>query len=72
MDLSLLRDRILTSHITVREVNRFSAAASQNLLDRLLDCGHITPAEYLKRLPAGTVTDREELIALLERKEAEA
>lgn len=72
MDLSLLRDRILTSHITVREVNRFSAAASQNLLDRLLDRGHITPAEYLKRLPAGTVTDREELIALLERKEAEA
>ena len=40
------------------------------MLDRLLDGGHITLAEYLERLPEGLIPDRITL-AEAHRKEAE-
>jgi len=32
------------------------------VLDRLLELGAISPAEYIKRLPDGVISDREGLI----------
>ena len=32
------------------------------LLDKLLEGGYITPAEYISRLPAGVIGDRQSLI----------
>ena len=44
----------------------WSEIASMQTLDNLLMQGKISTAEYLKRLPAGQITDRETLIAALE------
>ena len=65
VDFSSLHGEILKARVSVQEINRYSAAAAQNLLDRLLDGGHISPVEYLKRIPAGTIAEKDELIALL-------
>jgi hypothetical protein len=50
---------------------RFSAVSAQNMLDKLLDGGHITPAAYVRRLPTGVIRDREALILEMENKEKE-
>lgn len=50
----------------------WSEIASMQTLDNLLMNNRISTVEYLKRLPAGQISDRESLIALLERQEAMA
>lgn len=45
----------------------WSEIASMQTLDNLLMQGKIDTVEYLKRLPAGQITDKETLIAALER-----
>ncbi len=69
VDFSLLRASLLRARVDILEVSRYSAAGAQNMLDKLLDGGYITPAEYVRRLPAGLVLNRQELIDLLEQKE---
>ena len=66
--LGEIRDEVLLCRVEAKEVSRYSAAASQNLLDKLLEGGHISPVEYLKRLPDGAILQRDELIELLEQK----
>jgi hypothetical protein len=41
------------------------------MLDKLLDGGHISSEEYIKRLPAGVVTDRQALIESLRKNRQE-
>jgi hypothetical protein len=41
------------------------------MLDKLLDGGHITPAEYIRRLPAGLLMDRQALIEDIEQRQSE-
>lgn len=67
-DLSVLKNAFLSAHIDVTETARFSASGTQNLLDKLLDGGHITPSEYVSRLPSGLFGGRR---ALIERMQAE-
>ena len=62
LDTSALRRSMLSAHIDVAEITRYSAVNAQNMLDKLLDGGHITPTEYIKRLPAGLLMDRQALI----------
>lgn len=66
IDFSVLRDEIFAARVTAQEISRYSTAATQNLLDRLLDNGYISPSEYLKRIPTGLIADRESLIGILE------
>ncbi len=47
----LLKSGFLAARVEVTEVSRFSAASTQNLLDKLLDGGHIRVSEYLSMLP---------------------
>lgn len=47
----------------------WSEIASMQTLDNLLMQGKISTEEYLKRLPAGQITDREALIAALRQRE---
>ena len=65
VDIQLLRKAILRARVDVSEITRYSAAAAQNMLDKLLDGGYITPAEYVRRLPAGLLMDRSALIEQL-------
>lgn len=50
----------------------WSEIASMQTLDNLLMQGKISTVEYLKRLPAGQISDRETLISVLEQAEAAA
>jgi hypothetical protein len=67
---SNLHSLLLCAKVDVCDSARYSASGTLSVLDKLLDGGHITLAEYLERLPEGLIPDR---IALAEahRKEAE-
>lgn len=66
VDLSLFKSRFLSARVDVAEISRFSAASAQALLDKLLDGGYISPASYVKRIPAGMILNRQALIDELE------
>lgn len=70
-DFEVLKDTMIHAHIEISDPERFSVAYNQIVLDRLLDSGHITFKEYLKRLPQGILIDREGLIARIEEDELE-
>ncbi len=55
---SNLHSMLLRAKIDICDSARYSASGTQSVLDRLLDGGHITVAEYLERLPEGLVPDR--------------
>ena len=65
IDFSTLKSAALCARVDIAEVNSFSAASSQNMLDKLLEGGYITPAEYLRRIPSGLICEREGLIETL-------
>lgn len=68
-ELSVLRDAVLSARVRAQEQSRFTAAAAQTLLDKLLDGGYITPEEYLRRIPDGAIAEKDALIALLRERE---
>lgn len=65
---SELRAAMLTARVDVAQVTRYGAVNAQNMLDKLLDGGYITPTEYIRRLPAGLLLDRQALIDEIEAK----
>ena len=65
IDPQLIRRAMFWARVDVAELTRYSAAGTQAMLDKLLDGGHITPAEYISRLPAGLIPKRDELIAAM-------
>ncbi|MBQ9085594.1 MAG: hypothetical protein IJY47_00235 [Clostridia bacterium] len=69
LDLTRLKKGFLSAHIDVAEITRYSAINVQNMLDKLLDGGYISPASYVKRLPSGALLDRRGLIEELEQTE---
>ena len=70
-ELLQLRDAVLSARVSAQEKSRYSAAAGQALLDRLLDGGFITPEEYLRRIPDGAISGKDELIERLATAQAE-
>ena len=62
----LIRSSVISARVDVAEITRYSAVTAQNMLDKLLDGGHITPTEYIRRLPAGLLVDRQALIEAIE------
>ncbi len=66
MDFSLLRDIPLGVKLEAGTASYWSEIAAMQTLDNLLLQGKISTVEYLKRLPAGQISDRESLIAALE------
>ena len=62
VEFSILKNDVLSAEIEVGEISRFSAASSQSILDKLFDGGFISPSEYVKRLPAGSLSYRDELL----------
>lgn len=71
-DFSALQGIPCSVELDVGASSYWSEIASMQTLDNLLMQNKISTVEYLKRLPAGQITDRESLIALLERQEAMA
>jgi len=66
-DFSALQKIPFTVDLDVGASSYWSEIASMQTLDNLLMNGKIDTIEYLKRLPAGQITDRETLIAVLQR-----
>ena len=65
-DFSLLTTVPLQVELEAGESAYWSEIASMQTLDNLLIQGKISTVDYLKRLPAGHITDRDELIRALE------
>ena len=61
-----LRSAMLKARVDVAQITRYSTVNAQNMLDKLLDGGHITPTEYIRRLPTGLLMDRQSLIEEIE------
>ena len=72
LDLSRIKNGFLSAHIDVAEITRYSAISVQNMLDKLLDGGYISPSAYVRRLPFGALRDRRELLSELEQSENHA
>ncbi len=68
VDLSSLRGALIRARVDVGEISRYGAAGTLSMLNRLLDGGHITPEQYIERLPAGVLTDREALLEEIRQK----
>lgn len=68
-DFSVLKEIPFTVELDVGASSYWSEIASMQTLDNLLMQGKISTVEYLKRIPAGQITDRETLIAVLEEQE---
>ena len=61
-ELSVMKDALLSARVDVGAGSRYSQIASLNTLDKLLAGGYITMSQYVKRLPEGIITDKEELL----------
>lgn len=68
-DFAALRSIPCSVELDVGASSYWSEIASMQTLDNLLVQGKISTVEYLKRLPAGQITDREALISALQRQE---
>ena len=68
-DFSVLKKIPFTVELDVGASSYWSEIANMQTLDNLLMQGKISTVEYLKRIPAGQITDRETLIAVLEEQE---
>ena len=66
-DFSTLKKVPCTVDLDAGAASYWSEIAAMQTLDNLLMQGKIDTVEYLKRLPSGQITDRETLIATLER-----
>ena len=66
LDLQRMKQGMLCARIDVAPVARYTAVSAQNMLDKLLEGGHISPASYIRRLPTGLIHDREALIDEIE------
>jgi predicted Fe-S protein YdhL (DUF1289 family) len=62
IDLGLLRRGCLRARVEVGNLTQYSASGTQNVLERLLDGGHITLRQYLEQLPEGILPMRGRLI----------
>jgi len=60
--LSELQDEWVCARVDVSDLSRVGSSTVLSLLDRLLDGGHITLREYLDRLPAGLIPDKNTII----------
>lgn len=65
-DFSTLKTVPCSVELDVGASSYWSEIASMQTLDNLLMQGKIDTIEYLKRLPAGQITDRDTLIAVLQ------
>lgn len=71
-DFSILHDVYFTINLDAGASSYWSEIASMQTLDNLLMQGKISTVEYLKRLPAGQISDRETLIDIMQKQEMAA
>ncbi len=70
LNYTLLRKELLRSTVEIEDVGQLTPTSTVSVLNKLLDSGELTTAEYLRLLPPGTVMDRERLIHTIQQKGA--
>ena len=63
LDCRLLREELISARVDVGASTRYTKASALTELKNLLDKGHITLNQYLKRLPDGIIPGRDTLIS---------
>ena len=61
--IGALRDCLVRARVEVVEAASFGESAAVEILNKLLDGGHISAAEYVAHLPDGILRDRETLVS---------
>lgn len=69
VDFGVLKNIPFSVELDVGASSYWSEIASMQTLDNLLMQNKISTVEYLKRLPAGQITDRDTLIAILQQEQ---
>ncbi len=69
-DYQLLKGELLRANAVIASTTPYTPASTVALLDKLLDKGHISPVQYVKLLPNGSLEGRELLIEALEQNES--
>ena len=70
LDYSLLKNALLSANVHVGSVDRYSPSATVTTLNKLLDSGHLTAAEYVELLPEGVLVNRDTLLEKFNKKGA--
>ena len=69
-DYDLLKGALLNASVHVGTVDRYSPSATVATLNKLLEGGHLSAAQYVELLPEGTLVNREALLEKLKKKGA--
>ena len=65
-DYRLLKAELLRANAVISPVTPYTPASTVALLDKLLEGGHLSAAQYVKLLPSGSLACREQLLDALE------
>ena len=68
LDYELLKNAILSATVHAGKVDRYSPASTVSTLDKLLESGHLSVAEYVELLPSGVLVNREALLEKIKQK----
>jgi hypothetical protein len=63
-----LKNTLLNASVHVGSIDRYSPAATVATLNKLLDSGHLSAAEYVELLPEGVLINRDKLLEKFQKK----
>lgn len=68
LDYKILKNALLNASVHVGSIDRYSPSATVATLNKLLDGGHISAAEYVELLPEGVLVNRDNLLEKFQKK----
>lgn len=68
LDYALLKNALLHASVHIGSIDRYSPATTVATLNKLLDGGHLTAAEYIELLPEGVLVNRDSLLEKFQKK----
>jgi hypothetical protein len=61
-DMEMYSDMVIDARVEIGESQLWSELNVVQTLDNLLGGGHLTPAQYFKRMPEGYIPEKDELV----------
>ena len=68
LDYALLKNALLHASVHIGSIDRYSPSTTVATLNKLLDGGHLTAAEYIELLPEGVLVNRDSLLEKFQKK----
>ena len=68
LDYSLLKRALLNASVHIGSIDRYSPSTTVSTLNKLLDGGHLSAAEYIELLPDGVLVNRDRLLEKFQKK----